>query len=101
MNEFWRVFRIWFVSLMALFIVINLLGFVCGFGDAKRVTAGFPWMIAEWIRLGEYRASNYFPSAIAPNAVFAVIVSLSLASLCALLHYKLSGPSNGNNTSSG
>lgn len=83
---------------MALFIVINLLGFVCGFGEAKRVAAGFPWLIAEWIRIGEYRESNYFPSAIVPNAVVAVIVSLSLASVCAMSHRKLSGSSNGNDT---
>jgi hypothetical protein len=98
MNAFWRVFRTWFISLMVLFLIINLIGFVCGFGEAKRVTAGFPWLIAEWIRIGEYRESNYFPSAIMPNAVVAVLVSLSLASLCALSHHKASCSSNTNDT---
>jgi len=83
---------------MALFIVINLFGFVCGFGEAKRVTAGFPWLIAEWIRLGEYRESNYFPSAVLPNAVVAMVVSALLASLCAWSHRKLSVSSNDNDT---
>jgi hypothetical protein len=95
MNEFWRVFRTWFVSLMAIFIALNLLGFVSGFGRAKLVTAGFPWSIAEWIRIGKHVESHYFPFAIVPNAIFAVVVSFSIAAVCASSHRKPSISSNG------
>lgn len=99
MSEFRRSFRIWFVSLMALFVVLNLLGFVWGFGEAKQVTAGFPWSIARWVRIGEYREADYYPLAIVPNAVVAVSVSLLLALLCALSHGRRSNGGNGKDTS--
>jgi hypothetical protein len=98
MSKFWCSFRSWFISLMALFVVLNLLGFVFGFGETKQRTAGFPWSIARWTHIGEYQEAEYFPLAIMPNAVVAVIVSLLLAFRCASSHQKRSNGSNGNDT---
>jgi hypothetical protein len=84
MTMLWRAFTVWFASLMALFLAINLAGFLlCGVGEGKRWVAGFPCLIAEWIILGEYRESHFYPSSIFINTAISVMVSATLAWLCA------------------
>ncbi|MCO6043967.1 hypothetical protein NG895_08610 [Aeoliella sp. ICT_H6.2] len=80
-----RIFKRWFIGMMALFMAMNLGGFVTPFGNAKRVTAGFPWLLAEWIRIGDSPTeSTYFAGSILPNLAFAILVSAALASVTAL-----------------
>ncbi len=79
-KEFRRAFVVWFASFMALFIAANLAGFVLRGG--KRYAIGFPCAIAEWIVIGEYRDSNFYPLSIFIDAVVCAAVSVILARLC-------------------
>lgn len=47
---------------MTLFVAANLAGLVLH--GTKRYTVGFPCPVAEWIVIGEYRESNFYPSSI-------------------------------------
>ena len=79
-----RVYTRWFLGVMVLLFVLNVGGFATPFGDAKRVTAGFPFLLAEWIQIGDFRESSYFPESILINVVVAFVVSSLIAGICSL-----------------
>ena len=73
-----RVFIQWFTSLMALFVFLNLVGYLPLHNEGKRFVAGFPCVITEWIIIGEYRETNFYPSAIFINAAVSLGIALLL-----------------------
>jgi hypothetical protein len=81
-TPFRRTFFVWFASCLALFIALNLAGFVLH--GSKVHAIGFPCAVVEWIEIGEYRSETDFrPSAIAVNIAVALGISATLALVCA------------------
>jgi hypothetical protein len=81
MAGFRQLFNRWFVSLLAVFVVLNLLGlFVHG---TKRSAVGFPCVVVEIIAIGEHRESNFHPWSIPINVAVGVGVSGLVALVCA------------------
>jgi hypothetical protein len=81
-TQFRRTFGVWFCSLMALFMALNLVGVFPHNGKVHRI--GFPCATVEWIQIGEYRGETEFrPSAIVMNVAVSLGVSAGLAFICA------------------
>ena len=94
MTEFRRTFAVWFVSLIALFVALNLLGFVPH--DGKGHSIGVPCQIAEWETIGEYRSeTRFYASSIFTNVAVSVGISAAIALVCALAHARHSSVGKG------
>lgn len=83
MRQFRLTFLVWFVSLMVLFVCVNLAGFVLH--GSKQHSIGYPFSIVHWIEIGDESSEREFTaSAIFSNAAVAVGVSTALATICAM-----------------
>jgi hypothetical protein len=81
MTQFRRAFALWFATFIAIFLALNLAGFALH--GTKGHHVGFPCAIAEWIEVGEYRESNFYPDAILIDAFIATAISALVAIVCA------------------
>jgi hypothetical protein len=86
MSRFWRLFAVWFATLMAFFVLANLAGIVRPMGLKPFQFTGFPFIISAW----GFGIEEFFDwSALALNAVLAISISGLVALACAWARSRL------------
>jgi hypothetical protein len=79
-KPFRRTFFAWFISLLGLFVILNLLDL----HGSKVHRMGFPFPIVEWVEIGDWHSETEFhPSVIGVNAALALGIAGVIALVCA------------------
>lgn len=94
MSYFQRAFCMWFVVFMGIFVGANFAGLVLH--GSKVHGFGFPFAIARWIEIGDWRGEvEFYPFSIFTNTVICATISAVLALICGASRARAKGRLSG------